>query len=80
MLAAVEARKQGFEPISGPYKLAIQYARPDKRRRDIDNVIKPISDLMVQIGAVSDDCQMREVSACWVDAGRNVLVRIEPLS
>lgn len=78
MLAAIEARQQTFERISGPYKLSVSIVRPDRRRRDIDNTIKPISDLLMHIGAIEDDSNCEMVSARWVTTGKGVQVRIEP--
>lgn len=72
----VIAQKAGG--IAGPYTLSIQAKRPDKRRRDIDNLIKPISDLLVSVGAVADDTHCEMVSARWVTSGEGVTVRISP--
>lgn len=44
--------------------------KPDKRRRDIDNLIKACADLLVRHGVVSDDSEMRSVSARWIPAGQ----------
>lgn len=70
------SQRQGA--IAGPYKLTIQAKRPDKRRRDIDNLIKPTSDLLVSIGAVADDSDCEMVSARWVTQGEGLYVRLEP--
>lgn len=78
MLAAIEARQQTFKRISGPYKLSMSVSRPDRRRRDIDNLIKPVSDLLVHIGAIDDDSDCEMVSARWVTTGDGVQVHIEP--
>ncbi len=71
----VIAQKAGG--IAGPYTLAIQAKRPDKRRRDIDNLIKPINDLLMSVGAVDDDSHCELVSARWVTTGDGITVRIE---
>ena len=71
-------RTQRPKKISGLYKLTIQAVRPDKRRRDIDNLIKPISDLLQTLGIVKDDCDCEMVSARWVTAGEGVSVLVEP--
>lgn len=71
----VIAQKAGG--IAGPYTLHIQAKRPDKRRRDIDNIIKPISDLLMSVGAVDDDSHCEMVSARWVTSGEGVSVRVE---
>jgi crossover junction endodeoxyribonuclease RusA len=53
-------------------------ARPDKRKRDIDNLLKPISDLLKSIGAIEDDYLCEMISARWVTNGDGVAIRIEP--
>lgn len=65
--------------IVGPYKVLIQALRPDKRRRDIDNLIKPISDLLQTVGVVDDDCNCEMVTARWVKDGLPLTVRVESL-
>lgn len=49
--------------IPGPYGLYVQVCPPDRRRRDIDNLLKPISDSLVHGGAVVDDrlCQVIQI-------------------
>lgn len=63
----------------GKYKLSIAAARPDKRARDIDNLIKPINDLLQAIGVVADDKHCDMVTARWVTTGEGVMVRVEPV-
>lgn len=55
--------------VSGPYRLYIAAQRDwrSKRARDIDNLIKPVSDAIVAAGVVSDDSLAEEVSAKWAD-------------
>jgi crossover junction endodeoxyribonuclease RusA len=64
-------------PVVGPYKLSISAVRPDKRRRDVDNLIKPINDLLVHLGLVRDDSDCDLVSARWVTTGDGVSIRID---
>jgi crossover junction endodeoxyribonuclease RusA len=72
------AKQQRPAAIIGPYTLRIDAGRPDKRRRDIDNIIKPISDLLQHVGVVKDDCDCAEVSARWAP-GQGVTVMVETL-
>lgn len=53
----------------GPYRLYIAAQRDwmSKRARDIDNVIKPVSDALVAAGVVIDDSLAEEVRAKWAD-------------
>ena len=71
------ARHHRVHAIVGKYKLSIAASRPDKRRRDIDNLIGSVSDLLVSVGLVRDDSDCDMVSARWVTAGEGVTVRVE---
>jgi crossover junction endodeoxyribonuclease RusA len=37
-------------PLTGPLKLTIRAHRPDNRRRDIDNILKPLLDALAHAG------------------------------
>ena len=63
--------------IIGKYKISIQAKRPDKRRRDLDNLLKPLSDLLVSVGVIEDDSDCEMISARWVTVGEGVVVRVE---
>ncbi len=76
-VATYAAYQQKPKKLKGLYKLSIQAARQDKRRRDIDNIIKAISDLLQTIGVIKDDCDCEMVSARWVTTGNGVNVRVE---
>lgn len=65
--------------ISGPYKLTILAVRPDKRKRDLGNLEKAISDILVSQNIVEDDCLCEWIEARWVSNGPECEVRIEPL-
>lgn len=49
----------------GPYALAIALKRPDKRRRDLGNLEKAISDLLVEHGVVKDDSLCERITLQW---------------
>lgn len=72
------ARSQSKEHIAGPFAVQINAVRPDKRRRDIDNCIKPIVDLLVSLGFVEDDSEMQTIQASWVSQGPAIWVAIRP--
>lgn len=61
--------KIGIRPleIGQHYAVHIKASRPDRRKRDIDNFIKPVVDALVASGKVPDDCLMEQVKATWVD-------------
>ena len=65
LLAKAQARGQGR--VTGAYHLKIRAPKPAKARRDIDNICKPISDLLVKISIVPDDSNMQSICAEWVE-------------
>lgn len=75
-IAAQRPRK-----ITGPYTLAVAAQRHwrSKRARDIDNILKPLSDAVVKAGVVEDDSLAESVSARWDDdlGGKAVVIIIQ---
>lgn len=51
--------------IAGLYTLEIVVPRPDRRGRDIDNLIKPISDAIAAAGVIANDNQAMSVLIAW---------------
>lgn len=59
----VQAELAGTKAMLGRLKISICLHPPDKRRRDIDNVLKAIFDSLVHAGAMKDDSQIDELYA-----------------
>jgi crossover junction endodeoxyribonuclease RusA len=76
--ASWEAKLQCPGKVIGPYELTMRVSRPDKRKRDLDNLLKPISDLLCTIGVIEDDSLCRRILAEWITEGDGMIVRIEP--
>jgi crossover junction endodeoxyribonuclease RusA len=53
----------------GPFCVYIVARPPDRRRRDLDNLLKPILDSMVDYGAIPDDYLIDDIR----------IVRFEPV-
>ena len=70
----VNSQKPGC--VEGPYALHIAAGKPDNRQRDIDNLIKPIGDLLQAAGVVTNDYLCQSVSAEWVTGIEGVRVSI----
>lgn len=59
--------KDSHRQSLGPYSISIALRPPDKRARDIGNLEKAVSDLLVAHGVVKDDSLCRRLEMCWVD-------------
>jgi crossover junction endodeoxyribonuclease RusA len=46
-------------PLEGPLLMKIRLYPPDKRKRDIDNIQKPLLDALEKGGAFYNDCQIK---------------------
>ena len=60
---------QTKQKIIGPYNLRVVVERPDRRRRDLDNVIKALSDVLVTAKIIEDDHLCNELSMAWGGPG-----------
>lgn len=68
--------------LSGPLDVSIRLHPPDRRRRDVDNTLKPLLDAMQHAGVYGDDSQIKrltvEMFECVSDG--SVIVFIEERS
>lgn len=60
IFASAKAKK-----IIPPYKIAYTVGRPDKRNRDIDNLIKPLNDALQRAGILTNDSLVNEINIKW---------------
>ena len=79
-LYAIKSQMRGQQPIACSYKLSLDVVRPDRRRRDLDNLFKAISDALVLAGAIADDSLCEWLEARWVEAENPCTVTIEALN
>ncbi len=64
--------------IKGHFKIHTKLGRPDKRRRDLDNVgAKAILDLFKTWGIIEDDSLCDKIVMEWVDDVTGCQVEIE---
>jgi crossover junction endodeoxyribonuclease RusA len=51
----------GAKPLSGCVEMAVTLVPGDRRRRDIDNTLKPLLDALTHGGAWTDDSQVKRL-------------------
>jgi crossover junction endodeoxyribonuclease RusA len=68
--------------LDGRIALSLYLSPPDKRRRDISNLVKCLEDALTSAGVWVDDCQVDDlhVRRCEVCEGGRVLVLVAPFS
>ena len=64
--------------IVGPYGLTVLAGRPDKRRRDLGNLLKAIEDALVHGGAIEDDSECQCLEMSWHPGITGVRVTVLP--
>jgi len=60
----------------GCYAVMIHMMPPDNRKRDVDNIIKPILDSLVEYGALPDDSMVHDLRIQRFDATKGGAVTV----
>jgi crossover junction endodeoxyribonuclease RusA len=61
---------------SARYEVLIDAYVPDRRRRDLDNILKPLLDVMEEYGVVPDDEQIDVLTVRRRERGGYVIVNV----
>lgn len=64
--------------VSGPYAVQLNFVRPDRRRRDLDNLLKSVIDLLRDLSITDDDSECQQIDAKWVGQGPALWVAVRP--
>lgn len=67
--------QRGFD--TGELALRIRAYRPDKRRRDVDNILKVLCDALQHAGVIGNDSQFREIVVSFEETKPGGELRIE---
>jgi len=65
--------------VCGKYKLTVRAVRPDKRKRDLDNLIKAISDALELTAVIEGDHLCEHLEMQWVEADYECYVTVESI-
>ena len=79
----LSCRKQGIKkPLKERLSVAIECYVPDKRKRDLDNVLKALLDALEGAGVYENDSQIDGLAIfrAGVEKPGKVIVHIEPFS
>lgn len=60
---------QGRRQMRGMVNLSIGIVKPNRRKRDISNLIKAVEDVLVEMGVIEDDSYVQKLSIQWVSDG-----------
>ena len=64
----------------GPLRVVIEAWRPDKRRRDLDNLLKATLDGLAHAGVYEDDSQIVDLRIYWAqNIGGMLKIKIEEI-
>ncbi len=64
----------------GPLRVVIEAWRPDRRRRDLDNLLKATLDGLAHAGVYEDDSQIVDLRIYWApDIGGMLKIKIEEI-
>lgn len=74
---AIAAQVKG-KGIAGEYTLEVVAVKPDKRRRDLGNLEKAISDILQTAGVIEDDYLCQKITMEWAKKGPECLITVRP--
>jgi len=74
-----ERKKAPFEMLMGPVRVEIEAFRPDKRKRDLDNLLKASLDALTHAEIFEDDSQIIDLRIFWAaEYGGLLKVKVRP--
>ena len=76
--AGVALKEQKPAKVEGNYVLWAYCQRQNKQRRDLGNLEKALSDILVAHGVVTDDSECVAIHLYWDGQGRECTVHVEP--
>lgn len=69
MLVTQRNQNTRHKQFKGPVEVEVSAYRPASRRRDLDNILKALLDLLTSTQTIADDSQVVAIKARWVTEG-----------
>jgi crossover junction endodeoxyribonuclease RusA len=66
--------------LDGHVTVVYTFARPDKRKRDLGNLEKAVSDILVKMGVIQDDSFIQKITLQWGKAPMGCRVELAEAS
>lgn len=63
--------------VDGPVSVVYTFTRPDKRKRDLGNLEKAVSDILVKMSVIEDDSFIADMRLKWGETDKGCRVEIE---
>ena len=73
----LHAQHQRIRVFNGPVHVDIEITQPDKRRRDLDNMLKALLDLLVELFVLKDDSQIEKLCIAWRTEGHGATIVVK---
>ena len=61
LLAVIASSEMDYKILKGPISVFIRAYPPDKRKRDLDNLLKPVLDVLTTAGIYKDDSEVADL-------------------
>lgn len=61
---------------TGPVIVTYMVKRPDKRRRDLDNLLKALNDVLVKAAVIGDDSDIHDLRIVWATPEQKFAVEV----
>lgn len=78
LIAQRNRTKRHHNCLTGPIAIDVAAYKPASKKRDLDNILKAICDLLTNTKTIADDSQIVAINARWVDAGVPCTVTVRP--
>ena len=60
-----DVQRSGLRALTGPIRIEVIATRPDRRRRDVENLLKSLLDALDHADVYDDDSQIHDLRIGW---------------